>query len=130
MPAMVMSHEVDPKNVLLDKVGDIEDVEIFNNQVLVAVYMRSEKTQSGIYLPDKVRDEDRHQSKVGLVIKMGADAFIDPTQTWFNEMDIHLNDWIVFRPSDGWAITVNGVLCRMLDDTNVRGRVQHPDQVW
>ena len=43
----------------------------------------------------------------------------------FNE-----NDWVVFRPSDGWSITVNGVLCRILEDINVRGRIQHPDQVW
>ena len=44
--------------------------------------------------------------------------------------DLGLNDWLFFRASDGWAITVNGVLCRILDDVNLRGRVQHPDQVW
>jgi hypothetical protein len=45
-------------------------------------------------------------------------------------MKIELDDWIVFRPSEGWAITVNGVLCRMLDDTSVRGKIDVPDKIW
>jgi hypothetical protein len=45
-------------------------------------------------------------------------------------MNIELDDWIVFRPSDGWPITVNGVLCRMLDDTSVRGKIDVPDKIW
>jgi hypothetical protein len=61
---------------------------------------------------------------------MGGDAFIDDTGKWFKDAKIELDDWVVFRPSDGWSITVNGVLCRILDDTNVRGRIQQPDQVW
>ena len=66
---MVMAHVTDPKQVLLDELGDLSDVEI-------------------------------------------------------------LHDWVVFRPSDGWSVTVNKVICRILDDTNVRGRIQQPDQVW
>jgi hypothetical protein len=45
-------------------------------------------------------------------------------------MEVKLQDWVVFRPSDGWSITVNGVLCRLLQDSNVKGRIRHPDQVW
>lgn len=130
MPYMVMQHEVDPKQKLKDELGDISNVEIFNNQLLVAVYIRPQKTKSGLYLADKTVEEDRYQSKVGLVIKKGSDAFIDPEGKWFRGYTIDENDWIVFRPSDGWSITVNGVLCRILDDVNVRGRIDHPDRVW
>jgi co-chaperonin GroES (HSP10) len=132
MPYMVMEHAVDPKQNLLDEIGDLSTFELFNNQVLVAVYVRPEKTKSGIYLTDKARDEDKIQGKVGLVVKLGPSAFDDPSDQWFMGMEtgIHLNDWIVFRPSDGWTITVNNVVCRILDDVNVRGRIQHPDQVW
>jgi len=130
MPHMVMTHEVDPKELLKKELGDINDVEIFNTQILCAVYIRPQKTKSGIFLPDSTVAEDRHQSKVGLVVKMGGDAFIDDTGKWFKDAKIELDDWVVFRPSDGWSITVNGVLCRILDDTNVRGRIQQPDQVW
>jgi co-chaperonin GroES (HSP10) len=125
-----MKHDTDPKKELLKELGNIKDVEIFHNQILCAVYLRPEKTSGGIILPDQAKAEDRYQSKVGLVVRMGPDAFVDDTNTWFKDFKVGLNDWIVFKPSDGWAITVNGVLCRILDDTNVKGRIPNPDQVW
>ena len=130
MPYMVMEHEDDPAKPLLEQAGDLSSVEVFNNQLLVAVYVRPQKTKSGIILTDKTTDEDRYQSKVGLVLKKGSSAFNDNTGEWFNGVEINEGDWIVFRPSDGWSVTVNGQLCRMIDDVNVRGRIDHPDRVW
>lgn len=128
MPAMVMLHEKDPRAVLLEKIGDVSDVEIFNNQVLVAVYQRPEQTKTGLFITDATRDEDKSQGKAGLVIKKGPDAFVS-TEKW-TFPTLNDADWVFFRASDGWAITINGVLCRIVDDVNVRGRMQHPDQVW
>jgi co-chaperonin GroES (HSP10) len=125
-----MAHDKDPREALMKEVGDLSGVEIFNMQVLVAVYIRPEKTKSGIILSDKTRDEDRFQSKVGLIVKKGPSAFVDEDGKWFSGLDIKEGDWIVFRPSDGWNVTVNGTLCRMLDDMSIRGRISHPDQVW
>jgi len=130
MSNIAMLHETDPKSVLLKDVGDINHIEVFNMQVLVAVYIRPEKTKSGIILSDKTRDEDRYQSKVGLVIKKGPSAFVDESDKWFSGINVKEGDWIVFRPSDGWNITINGTLCRMLDDMSIRARISHPDQVW
>jgi hypothetical protein len=130
MPFMIMQHEVDPAKVILDEIGDTSKVEVFNNQLLVAVYIRPEKTRSGLLLPGQTRDEDKFQSKVGLVLKKGPSAFQDTSGEWFQDIDIDVNEWIIMRSSDGWSITVNGVLCRMIDDMNVRGRVDHPDRVW
>ena len=130
MTQIAMEHHVDPRKDLLKKIGNINDIEIFNNQLLCAVYVRPEKTKGGIVLPDQHRSEDKIQGKVGLVLKKGQSAFIDERQNWFVGDNVDVNDWIIFRPADGWSITVNGVLCRIMDDINVRGRVQHPDQVW
>jgi len=130
MPYMVMEHGEDPAKPLLEQAGDLANVEVFNNQLLVAVYVRPQKTKSGIYLTDKTTDEDQYQSKVGLVLKKGPSAFNDATGEWFNGVTINEGDWIVFRPSDGWSVTVNGQICRMIDDVNVRGRIDHPDRVW
>ena len=130
MPHMIMSHDEDPKDIILRELGDIEKLKVFHNEVVVAVYLRPEKTKSGIFLTDSHRDEDRHQSKVGLVVKMGPEAFNDPNGNWFRDMDVKLYDWVVYRPSDGWTITINNVLCRALKDTNVRGSVPQPDMVW
>ena len=130
MPHMLMTHEVDPKEKILEEIGDISGLDIYQNQILCAVYVRPEKTKSGLYLTDANRDEDKIQGKVGLLVKLGPIAFDDKSGQWFQDVDVGLNDWIVFRPSDGWSVTVNGVLCRMIEDVNVRGKIPHPDMVW
>jgi co-chaperonin GroES (HSP10) len=125
-----MEHDTDPAENIRKEMGDISDIEIFHNQVLVAIYIRPEKTKSGLYLSAQTRDEDKYQGKVGLIIKKGADAFVDDTGKWFKGVNLDVGDWIYFRPSDGWQITVHGQLCRILDDTDVRGRTPQPDTVW
>lgn len=130
MPVALMAHDADPRAEKLAEIGDISGFELFHNQVLCAVYLRPQKTKSGIYLTDSTLDEDKYQSKVGLVVKMGPSAFVDPEGKWFRDIKAEMNDWAVFRPSESWSVTVNGVLCRILDDINIRGRVAHPDQVY
>lgn len=129
MPHMLMAHDTDPKDQILEAIGDLSQIELFHNQVLLAVYIRPEKTKSGLILTDSHRDEDRYQSKVGLLVKQGPMAF-EQDGNWFSGMSFNEHDWLVFRPSDGWSITVNGVLCRIFDDVNIKGRVPHPDAVW
>lgn len=130
MTLVAMHHDVDPKQKLIEEIGDLSQVELFNNQLLVAVYIRPQKTKSGLYLSDKTVDEDRFQSKVGLLMKMGPSAFEDNNDGWFKGETFKEHEWLVFRPSDGWSVTVNGVLCRILVDTQVKGRIAAPDQVW
>lgn len=130
MPYARMTHDIDPRKTIHDEMGDISDVELFHNQVLAAIYVRPEKTKGGLYLTNSLRDEDKWQGKVGLIVKAGPDAFKDETGRWFNGVNINVGDWIYFRPSDGWQLTIHGVLCRILDDTDVRGRIPAPDAVW
>lgn len=138
MPAMVMSHDIDPREVLFEALGNqLEDFEAFNAEVLVAVYQRGgpknekdTKTAGGIIIPQKSIDEDKYQSKVGLIVKTGESAFNDPNGVWFKDVKFSIGDWVVYRPSDGWNVTVNKVLCRMLADTQIKARIQHPDTVW
>lgn len=128
MPHVMMAHDTDPVDLLQQKVGNLDDVEIFHNKLLVAIYKRPEKTKSNLYLPETHLDEDRFQSKVGLVLKMGPSAFVS-SAAW-NFANIMTGEWVVFKPSDGWSISVNQVDCRMLEDIDVRGRIRFPDQVW
>jgi hypothetical protein len=124
-----MSHEEDPKKKLLEELGDTSNIELFHNQVLLAVYLRPEKTKSGLILTANHLDEDRYQSKVGLLVKRGPLAF-EQDGNWFTGVTFQDHDWLIFRPSDGWSITVNGVLCRIFDDISIKGRAPHPDSVY
>jgi co-chaperonin GroES (HSP10) len=138
MPAMEMSHDVDPKQAILDKVGDLSNVDIFGSDVLVALYIPPEKTKSGIILADSTREESRWQGKVGLILKLGSTAYVDDDGNKFRDIDV--GDWVVFRPSDGWPFQLNTmksrisresiVDCRVVTDINIRCRVANPDVVY
>jgi co-chaperonin GroES (HSP10) len=118
------------KQKILDSLGDLTGIHVLNNQVLVVVNVRSEKTAGGVFLPDTVRAEDDFQSKVGLVVAHGPTAFTDGEGEWFKDGELKLHDWIVYRASDGWALKVRGVMCRMLSDTSIRMRVDSPEIIW
>ena len=76
MPYMEMDHEVDPRTKLLNDIETLDGMEIYNNQVLIAVYIRPTKTKTGIILTDQYVGEDLYQSKVGLVLMKGPSAFV------------------------------------------------------
>ena len=130
MTYMKMHHEGDPCVEIQNAIGDLSKVDIFFNWVLVAVYKRPEKTKSGIFLTDDSRKEDEYQGKAGLVLKKGAQAFVDDANTSFQGQNVNVGDWVVIRPSDGWQVIINGVLCRMVQDVQVRLRIESPDVVF
>jgi co-chaperonin GroES (HSP10) len=128
--ALKMQHAVDPREDLWKQIGNLDDIKIYNNWVLLAVYKRPEKTVGGILITDHTRKEDEYQGKVGLVVKKGPVAFVDDERTSFAGQNVDLGDWVVFRTSDGWALEVHGVLCRMVQDTQIRLTVPNPDDVF
>jgi len=130
MPFMLMKHDTDPAEDLREALGNLNSIEVFGNQVLVAIYVRPQKTASGIYLTDNTTDEDKFQGKVGLVVKTGPDAFNDPSGEWFNGVNVSVGDWVYYRVSDGWMVNVHGVHCRILLDTQIRGKITYPDEIW
>lgn len=122
-----MLHEEDPKELILKKLGDISGLNIYGARVLVATYIRPERKKSGLILTSSVREEDKFQGKCGLVIKLGPLAFKDTEKLDFTDSRANLGDWVVYRPMDGVAQSVNGVHCRLLDDIEINGDVNHPD---
>jgi len=135
LPHILMDHSaVDPREELFERLGDISDIELFHNNVVVAIYKRPEKTKSGIILTSSHLEEDVYQGKCGLVVKMGPSAF-QSDGNW-SMPDIKVGDWVFFRASDGWNMSIRGndkkeaVQCRRLKDTSIEGRITHPDMIW
>lgn len=127
---MQMFHEQDPAQEILNKIGDLSGIDLLFSQVLLADYIRPEKTASGFILPTKTRDEERFQGKAGLVIMKGPRAFVDDGDVKFHGQTVSVGDWLVYRKSDGWEMEINGCNCRVLQDVHVKMRVSSPDAVW
>ena len=134
-----MLHAVDPRTDLQHKIGDIRHIRVLHNQVLVATYVRPERTSGGIILAQSTRKEDEYQGKVGLVIAKGPMAFRDDDRTQFHGQDVQVGEWISYRMSDGWQLIVKGkpsaenpkgeYHCRMLQDVDIKAVISSPDDV-
>ena len=135
MPALHAVHDGDPRKELMKKAGKLVDTELMGNAILVAVYMRPKMARYGtlsLELTDPTRKEDEYQGKVGLVIALGPMAYVDDELTQFHGQRVKVGDWVVFRPSEGWSVTLtrNQVPCRMLTEGNIRMKIPSPDMVW
>lgn len=127
-----MVHKDDPAKVIWDKLkegGGIDDVALYHNNILVAVYQRPEKTAGGIIITEKARGEDVFTGVVGLVIKKGPLAFKSDEQVDFAGQDVEIGQWVWFRPQDSTLVLVKGVKARMLKEFAIMGTVAHPDDV-
>ena len=127
---MMMAHDKDPAEAIREEVGDISKARVLFNTLLVAKYVRPNKTTGGILLTDKTRDEDLYQGKAHLVLKKGPRAFVDDGDVLFHGQNVEVGEWVVFRPSDGWDVTINGKQCRMVQDVHVKMVPPTPDMVW
>lgn len=131
MPNVAMLHERDPKQEIIKKIGSaIDKFEILNNELLVAIYLRPEKTAGGIVMTRRILDEDKYQSKTGLVLKIGPTCDF-PT---LPEAKLKVGDWVIMRPSDTFPMDLllagGEMWCRMIYDKHVKARVDNPDLVW
>jgi co-chaperonin GroES (HSP10) len=120
----------DPKQALLDAVGDLSGYDIFHNQVLVAIYVRPNITAGGVWRPDDNIKEDEYQGKVGLVVKLGPTAFKDTEDETFDGQSLNIGDWVVFRTGDGWQLNIRDTACRILSDRTIRMRIKNPGDIF
>lgn len=129
-PHLKMAHDVDPADYLLEKLGDMSGITLMHNNILVATYVRPERTASGIILADTTRKEDEHQGKAGLVVKLGPLAFKDDAVNKFHGQTLSIGEWVFYRISDGWQMKINGIHCRVFEEAHIRGRLTAPDLIF
>lgn len=130
---VTVEHKTDPKADILERIGPLPDGIVHGCRIMVAIYHPPvvEKTAGGLFLAKTIQDEDRleflHQGKVGLVVAMGPDAYVDTDDVKFTQK-IEVGDWVWFRPSDGLPCDVQTQFCRVFDSERfIIGRLPHPD---
>lgn len=118
------------------KLGDVNDLGIFPTDVIVAHFQRT-KLGSGVLLAAKqTQAEDKYQGKVGLVVALGGNVFVDAPDAQFYGFKVKIGDWVVYKNSDGREqelcapATADRVLTRVLKDGEVYMTVPRPDRVW
>ena len=130
-PANVSFH-----TAIHEALGDLSEYRVLGSNVLLATYVAPGKTQGGIILTDKTREEDRWQCVVGLILKMGAMAFkFDGAYEYTDDMLEKLQppkvgDYVMFNTSDSREVGVRNQSCRMVDSSLIRMVVPNPDELY
>lgn len=115
-----------------DKVVDLDDArkakalpDPVGFRILIAIPEKDEKTDGGILLPEDMRKREEAASIVGMVLKMGPDAYADaerfPNGPWCKE-----GDFIVMRSYSGTRLEIHGQEFRIINDDSVEAVVEDP----
>lgn len=93
--------------------------------ILIALLDVEDKTAGGILLPEEHTHREQVASVVGLVLKVGPDAYKNekrfPTGPWCKE-----GDFILFNPYSGTRVNVHGKELRLINDDTVLAVVIDP----
>jgi co-chaperonin GroES (HSP10) len=129
--AIEMVHDEHPRDTIWAEVRPhLDDVRVLGARVLVAVYVRPEKTKSGLFLTSKSVEEDKYQGKVGMVLALGPIAFQDDASHRFGSVTPQVGDWVVYNVGDTFAMEIGERRCRAVEDVDIAMIIQHPDGVW
>ena len=87
-------------------------------RMLIMPHTGIRKTKGGVHLTDKAQEEIQLTTNVGLVLKIGPDAYKDkarfPEGPWCKE-----KDWVLFAKYAGSRIKIDGGELRLLNDDEV-----------
>lgn len=107
-------------DLMRQMVGDLSKVEVMGNRVLVGIYIEPAK-RGNLFLAKDTLKESVYQGVVGLVLKLGKQAFKDDpdNKVFFHGQSAKEGDWIAFRAGDAKRTQIRGIDCRMVEDTLV-----------
>lgn len=118
-------HAVDFENFKAPKIEDLPTV--VGHRLLVIPVMAKEKTKSGIYLPDTVRNDVDSLTNCGYVAAMGEECF--DRDEGFKSDWCKVGDWVCFGKHMGRRFTYKGTPMRLLEDKHIFMRVNSPEDI-
>jgi hypothetical protein len=132
---VIFDEEEEAKQEAYEALGDLDDIEILFNEVLLVKHIRKKLSKRLLAHAD-TQLEDKWQGGVGLVLKVGPTAFVDDEHTKFNNVTVKRGDWVSWRVSDGWARGVQELYghhrfadCILVQDAHIRLRLKYPGRL-
>lgn len=97
-------------------------------RIAILPYRGAEKTKGGIVLAEETQRKTQLGTTCGYVLRMGDLAYADqdkfPTGPWCKE-----GDWIIFGRYAGSRIQIDGGEIRILNDDEIIGVVNNPEDI-
>jgi len=97
-------------------------------RVLVMPYQGKAKTDSGIYIPDEVRERESVATVIAYVLKLGPLAYADK-ERFGGKPWCHEKQWVCIGRYSGSRFKIDGGEVRIINDDEVIATVLDPDDV-
>ena len=94
-------------------------------KLLIAIPKVNEKTEAGVYMPDKLTEMEQTASIIGLVVEMGEDAYKDEGKFPHGPY-CKKGDFVIFRSYSGTRFKVQKEEFRLINDDTVEAVVDDP----
>ena len=94
-------------------------------KLLIKPHEVKEKTDSGIYMPDALKNAEQTASVIGFVVKAGPDAYMD-TEKFPHGPYCKEGDFVIFRSYSGTRFKVDKQEFRLINDDTVEAVVDDP----
>ncbi len=126
----ILADAEDQRAKMIDLVGDLSKINIFGNRILVGIYIEPSRKGS-FYLAKETLKESIYQGTVGLILKLGSQAFKDDPENkiFFRGDSVQVGDYVAFRAGDAKRCQINGLDCRFVEDTLIDMKVDDPNIV-
>lgn len=94
-------------------------------KILIVLAEMESATKGGIELPDQYLQKEHAASVLGLVVKVGPDAYANrnkfPNGAWCKE-----GDWVILNPYAGVRIMIFGKEFRLVNDDVIEATIENP----
>lgn len=126
----ILGDAADQRRTMLELVGDLSKIKVMGNRVLVGIYIEPSKRGS-VFIGKETQKESVFQGTVGLVLKMGPQAFQDDpdNKISFHGESVGQGDYVAFRAGDAKRCQINGLDCRFVEDVLIDMIVADPNIV-
>lgn len=102
------------------------DLIVHGYRILIKAVTLPETTKSGIMLPEKMRNMERRAYHVGLILKLGSQAFL-PLERFGGEPFCQVGDWVYYSSYEREEVNINNHLCYFVNDERIYATVSAED---
>jgi chaperonin GroES len=97
-------------------------------RIAVLPYRGAERTKGGIVITEETQKRTQLATNCGYVLKMGELAYKDESKFPFGAW-CKVGDWVVFGRYAGSRVSIDGGEIRFLNDDEILGLVQDPEDI-
>lgn len=112
-------------NSLIEQEIGVDPI-VHGYRILLKAITLPETTKSGLMLPEKMRNMERRGYNIGLVLKMGDQAY-QPLERFGGKAYCKVGDWVIYSSYERDEINLNDHLCYFINDERIYATLSESD---